>query len=76
MLDRNGDDVLELDIDDPMSFEQMLNRVVDEPTIHEWNDRLCTICEKPLINRPLATEGGLMSRWGCPLHGTRGVSRW
>lgn len=33
---------------------------------------LCTICGKELINQPLATEGGLLDRWSCPVHGTRG----
>jgi hypothetical protein len=35
----------------------------------------CVICGKELINLVDNTEGGLMARWSCPIHGTRGVPK-
>jgi hypothetical protein len=37
--------------------------------------RICWICGKDLINQPNSTEGGLVDRWSCPIHGTRGVTK-
>jgi len=61
----------DLEVDDPLDQEESLYRWNEDDLVQ----RACVICGKDLINQPISTEGGLRDRWGCPIHGTRGVGR-